>query len=47
MTRAGTFSDNSFRLVIEVRYFMATGCTQWTLTINGDTAAAQGALSCG
>jgi hypothetical protein len=46
ITRADTMTDNSFWLVIEVRYRAGTGCGSWTLTIIGNTAAAQGALSC-
>ena len=47
VTRADTFSDNSFTLVIEIRYFAGKGCAPWTLAINGNTAAAHGAMSCG
>lgn len=47
VTRADTFTDNSFWLLIEVRYRSGTGCGQWQLNISGNTAAAQGAMSCG
>ena len=46
VTRADTFSDNSFCIVIEVRHYAGTGCSPWQLTINGNTAVTQGALSC-
>lgn len=46
VTRADNFNDNSFWIVIEVRHYAGTGCGAWQLTINGNTPAAQGALSC-
>ena len=46
VTRSDTFSDNSFWIVIEVRYYAGTGCGPWQLTISGNTAATQGALTC-
>jgi len=47
VTRADTFADNSFWIIIEIRYYAGTSCAPWQLTINGNTAATQGALSCG
>ena len=47
VTRADTFADNSFLIAIEVRYASGTACGPWTLTINGNTAAAPTPLSCG
>ncbi len=46
VTRADTFADNTFTIVIEVRYYAGTGCGPWQLTINGNATAAQGALAC-
>ena len=46
VTRTDTFADNSFWIVIEVRYYTGTGCGPWQLTINGNTAITQGALAC-
>lgn len=47
VTRPDTFVDNSFVIVIEVRHVKGTACGPWTLTINGNTAAAPTPLSCG
>lgn len=47
VTRTDTFADNSFWIIIEVRYYAGSSCAPWQLTINGNTAPAQGALSCG
>lgn len=47
VTRVDTFTDNSFTILIEVRYYAGSGCAPWTLTINGNTAAAPTPLSCG
>lgn len=46
VTRADTFADNSFWIVIEIRHYAGTGCGAWQLTINGNSAATQGALAC-
>lgn len=46
VTRADTFADNSFTVLIEVRYQSGTSCSPWTLTIGGNTPASQTALSC-
>jgi hypothetical protein len=46
VTRADTFADNSFDVVIEIRYQSGTSCSPWTLTIGGNTPASQTALSC-
>ena len=46
VTRADTFADNSFTVVIEIRYQTGESCGPWTLTIGGNTAASQAALSC-
>jgi hypothetical protein len=46
VTRADTFADNSYWIVIEVRHYAGTGCGNWLLTINGNSPATQGALAC-
>ena len=46
VTRADTFSDNSFTILVEVRYYNGSSCSPWTLTISGNTSASQAALSC-
>jgi hypothetical protein len=46
VTRADTFSDNSFTILVEVRYYKGSSCSPWTLTVSGNTAASQAALSC-
>lgn len=46
VTRADNFTDNSFTIYVEVRYYTGSSCSPWTLTISGNTAAAPTALSC-
>jgi hypothetical protein len=46
VTRADTFADNSFTILIEVRYCKGSSCSPWSLTIGGNTVASQAALSC-
>ena len=46
LTRADTFADNSFTVLIEIRFQSGTSCSPWTLTIGGNTPASQTALSC-
>lgn len=46
VSRADTFADNSFTVLIEIRFQSGTSCSPWTLTIGGNTPATQTALSC-
>ncbi len=46
VTRADTFAENTFAIVIEIRHFAGSGCGQWKLTINGNTPTAKTPLSC-
>lgn len=46
VSRADTFADNSFTVLIEIRFQSGTSCGPWTLTIGGNTPASQTALSC-
>jgi hypothetical protein len=46
LTRTDTSADNSFTVLIEIRFQSGTSCSPWTLTIGGNTPASQAALSC-
>ena len=46
VTRADTLADNTFIIVIEIRYQSGSSCSPWTLTIGGNAPASQAALSC-
>lgn len=46
VTRADTFADNSFTVLIEIRFQSGTSCSPWTLTIGGNAPASKTALTC-